>query len=126
MTAPEAVADEYLQLIFSNVFKRLPANAPSEHAHIIDMKELTPKAYDHPWDYDIKLPDTIVTALHNISPNTLEEFLDAKIMSFQIVQSQKSSPNCKVVVWRQGNQVLVSHHNVVLLNHLRKTPIVRR
>jgi hypothetical protein len=91
---------------FTDCLKRLPATAPVNHAHIIDLNSYKLEMEDE--GYDVKVWDAVMTMLFNISEQTINDFLDSKIKTFQLVQEfDGSSSSTKLVIWRQGGQALV-------------------
>jgi hypothetical protein len=89
---------------FNAQFDRLPANAPAGHAHIIDLDAYTPNEYED----DVELHDAVVTTLFNISKDTLEQLLDPRVATFQLLQEFEFDSYARLIVWRQGSQILVS------------------
>ena len=91
---------------FNNTFPRLPAAAPSDHAHIISRG-----SYNFNGDgvnTDIQIQDAIATTLHSVSDNVLEEFLGS-VETVRIKFESKSPPGNRVVVMRKGSEVVVRH-----------------
>jgi len=105
----DSIDADYLPVQFLCVHERLPANEPSNHAHVIDMTLYKPFL---PWNwvqYDVKIQDAVATLLFNISKATLDQFLDSQTTSFKFLWSHKREHvEYQIIVWRQGAQVLVS------------------
>jgi hypothetical protein len=100
------MADNIHHIGYLDNFARLPSAAPRNHAHILDLT--TFKKHDGDVVTDIMLQDALVTMLHQISAQTLTNFLDATspfriIFKFKVHQIED-----RLVVMRKDDQVLVS------------------
>lgn len=100
---------EHSRIEFLDSCSALPATAPADHAHIIDLSTFK-LSTDRP-ERGIELQDAIVTMLYNISPVILTIFLNppAGLGTFRLVQKyiNKSSTD-KLVIMKKGDKVLVS------------------
>ncbi|KAF1947677.1 hypothetical protein EJ02DRAFT_315747, partial [Clathrospora elynae] len=82
---------------------------PHGHAHLIDLTSFKPYDFDGEEGYDLKLPDAVATMLFNISKDTMELFLNARVKTFEMIQELNANRSkMKLVIWRQGAQVLLS------------------
>ncbi|KAH3917611.1 hypothetical protein HBH56_042650 [Parastagonospora nodorum] len=91
---------------FSNAFAALPSTAPANHPHLIDLATYTPPHANR--QTNMKLPDAIVTMLHQISPTALGDFLDPNKASFRLIQTFKDKRETeKLVIAKNGDKVLV-------------------
>ncbi|KAF9697097.1 hypothetical protein EKO04_004985 [Ascochyta lentis] len=85
----------------------LPADGPSNHAHVIDISTYDPQDFSStPLSWNLKLWDAVATTLYNISPATLNDFLDTKRHEYKLVLTSKSNEG-RIVVWRKDTEVLV-------------------
>jgi len=104
-----SIDTDYLPVQFLCVHERLPANAPSDHAHVIDMTFYEPSLPSIGVQCDVKIQDAVATLLFNISKATLDQFLDSQTTSFKFLWSfKREHVENQMIVWRQGAQVLVS------------------
>jgi hypothetical protein len=103
--------EESLLLVdFTNSFERLPASAPKNHAHIIDLDSYTP--FDVDDEYDLKIWDAVATMLFTISEETLCAFLDSDNKTFQLLQGpEQKCQHSYIFVERRKSEVLVCHHS---------------
>ena len=87
---------------FLDTFQALPAAAPADHAHIIDVgKSGQSKAL---------VQDVIVTLLYKISPDLLTNLLDAGDQDFRLFQKRKAKAETRgFVIIKKGRAVLVSN-----------------
>ena len=107
---------------FVNTFPRLPAAAPSDHAHIISRG-----SYNFNGDSvntDIQIQDAIATTLHSVSASVLEEFLGSA-ETVRIKFESKSPPGNRIVVMRKGSEVVVSHRPKVVMMYLANVSFYR-
>jgi hypothetical protein len=96
-----------LPVEFTDCFKRLPASAPADHAHLVDLSKYHPDMEEE--SYDVKVWDAVCTMLFNISTETLNDFLDPNVRTFQLIQEfDEGMSRAKLVIWRQSNKTLVS------------------
>ncbi|KAI4619665.1 hypothetical protein J4E83_005520 [Alternaria metachromatica] len=103
-----SIDTEYLPVWFLCVHEHLPANAPSDHAHVIDMALYKPSLPSIGVQCDVKIQDAVATLLFNISKATLDQFLDSQTTSFKFLWSfKREHVENQMIVWRQGAQVLV-------------------
>jgi hypothetical protein len=99
--------EEPLPMEFTNCFPRLPASAPANHAHIIDLSSYDPDLEEE--CYHVKVWDVVCTMLFNISKDTLNDFLDSSVKTFRLVQEfEGSRDETKVLIWRKGSGTLVN------------------
>jgi len=83
----------------------LPSTAPDEHPHVIDIGACTNQDY---FDGDLKLWDAVATMLYNISPSTLDRFLDTTQKTFKLIQSSANASNeASLVIFKKDNEVIV-------------------
>jgi hypothetical protein len=87
---------------FVDDFESLPSSGPVTHAHIIDVSEYANPAKE---DGKLNLQDAIVTALYNVSPDTLKSFLSPTVNTIKAVFGKR---DVQLVIWRKGLEVLVS------------------
>ncbi|KAJ4377853.1 hypothetical protein N0V83_000683 [Neocucurbitaria cava] len=99
---------ELHEVEFLNGYEELPATAPVDHARIIHLPTFMPA--DGEFRSNIKLQDAIVTMLYNISPTTLEAFMNAPTVpgSFRLVQENTDgSSDDKLLLIRKSDYVMV-------------------
>jgi hypothetical protein len=103
----EEEEEPLLPVEFTNRFTRLPASAPANHAHVIDLSSYNPDLEEE--CYDVKVWNVVCTMLFNISKETLNDFLDSSVKTFQLVQEfEGSRSNTKLLIWRKGSETLVN------------------
>jgi hypothetical protein len=97
---------EPIPLKFSGSFEHLPATAPANHSHIVDLSSYDPDMEEE--QYDVKVWDAVITILYKLSEETVSEFLSSSVKTFQLVHGyEKSRSDVKLVIWRQGSEVMV-------------------
>lgn len=104
---------ELHEVEFLENYEALPATAPIDHARIIHLP--TFMTADGEYRSNINLQDAIVTMLYNISPTTLEAFMDAPTVpgSFRLVQENTDgSSSDKLLLIRKSNYVMVSAYTL--------------
>ncbi len=91
---------------FLDTFQALPAAAPADHAHIVDLIRVG--------QFKALIQDAIVTLLYKVSPEILTNLLDAGAQNFQLFQKCKGQVETRgFVIIKKGSDVLVSastHH----------------
>jgi hypothetical protein len=94
---------------FIDDFEPLPALAPVDHAHILNIKAITPNDMEgYNTKYLYKLWVAIATMLFDISSETLGQFLDTGKKTFTLIQSYKHEGNeARLVIFRKGHEILV-------------------
>lgn len=95
-----------MSVSFLNDIQALPADAPTNHPHIIDLHTYTPSNDSnvlHAWD-------AVVIMLLALEKSTLMKFLDESKEEFKLGISPNGSDE-RIVVWRKGTDVLVSLSN---------------
>jgi len=90
-------------LSYTDDFETLPSSGPTSHAHILDLDEYAAFMKE---DGALKLQDAVVTALFNISAETLKAFVSPTVNTFKVVFGKK---DVQLVIWRKGLEVFVSH-----------------
>ena len=96
------VASSTSQIPFINDLALLPANGPTNHAHIIN---LSPEYDSESNKQGINLQDALATTLFKVSPTTLEFFLNPKTHTFKAIFGKRDT---QLVIWRKGLEVFVS------------------
>ena len=95
-----------MSVSFLDDIQALPADAPTNHPHIIDLHTYTPSNDSnvlHAWD-------AVVIMLLALEKSTLMKFLDESKEEFKLGISPNGSDE-RIVVWRKGTDVLVSLSN---------------
>ena len=94
----------YLQ--FLDTFPALPASAPADHPHIIDIKTYIPPTGS--LATTTRLQDAVATMLFHISAHTLTTLLAATPPVFQLVQKSRDPKKTdKLVIEKSGKHILV-------------------
>ncbi|KAH7077743.1 hypothetical protein BKA63DRAFT_542089 [Paraphoma chrysanthemicola] len=96
-----SVKSDSSQVSYTSDYENLPAAGPVAHAHIVDLGEYMQVAKEVGV---VKLQDAIVTTLFNVSPETLQTFLDPMVHTFKAVFGKK---DVQLVIWRKGGEVFV-------------------
>ncbi|KAI4619664.1 hypothetical protein J4E83_005519 [Alternaria metachromatica] len=94
-------------LSYTDDFETLPSSGPTSHAHILDLDEYAAFMKE---DGALKLQDAVVTALFNISAETLKAFVSPTVNTFKVVFGKK---DVQLVIWRKGLEVFIGtfeHH----------------
>ncbi|RMZ71687.1 hypothetical protein GMOD_00006829 [Pyrenophora seminiperda CCB06] len=85
---------------YTDAFPTLPSTGPPTHAHILNLNNYASSAKQ----VTIKLQDAIATTLFNISPATLEDFVNPTVNTFKAIFGKK---DVQLVIWRKGIEVFV-------------------
>ena len=95
-----------MSVSFLNDIQALPADAPTNHPHIIDLHTYTTSNDSnvlHAWD-------AVVTLLLALEKSILMKFLNESKEEFKLGIPPNGSDE-RIVVWRKGTDVLVSLSN---------------
>jgi hypothetical protein len=100
------MADDIHHIGYLDKFARLPSSTPRNRPHILDLTTL--KEHDGNVVTDIMLQDAVVTTLHQISAETLTNFLDATSPFRIVFKCKGENMDDSLVIMRNDDQVIVS------------------
>ncbi|KAF2473415.1 uncharacterized protein BDR25DRAFT_312483 [Lindgomyces ingoldianus] len=80
----------------------LPANAPTKHAHIIDLSSIDDELSSNP-----SIWDAVATVLFQAGPEMLEWFLHSRNKTFRFVRKE-GLKDWNLIIWRKGCEVLIA------------------
>lgn len=107
--------------LFTNDWEALPAHGPANRGHIIEaFKEAC--NFMNP---TLKIQDAICTVLYMNDPTKLTEFLDPKVGSFKYIckrAADRVGQMAEFVLWRKGDQGMVSEAPKSLTSRLLRNP----
>jgi hypothetical protein len=97
-----SIRSDSSQVSFVDEYETLPANGPTNHAHVIDLGEYADVVKE---DGMLQLQDAVATTLYKFSPETLKSFLSPTVNTIKVVFGKR---NVQLVIWRKGLEVFVS------------------
>ncbi|KAH3972970.1 hypothetical protein HBI56_110120 [Parastagonospora nodorum] len=110
---------EYISPEFANDCARLPVGTPADRAHLIDMDSYDLAEVEEDNEdtrYNVQLWDAVYTMLFKVSTAVLDQFLDSQTFPLVLELDYPTEP--KIIVWRQGRQLLVGHYIQYVLDNL--------